>query len=329
MLWHERRQSATVKISEPWHDLGRGPGRAEGRWSAMTASRGGIVAGYDGSPGSDEALRWAVEEAKMRGCVLTVCQAWAPRYLALLGDAAVYDLARQRGETILACGVRRAEASLGTKSVTSLPVRGPAVAVLRELSTTAEMVVLGARGYGDDDDDGSPNASGPGGCGVRGTGLGSVAWQVAGHARGPVVVVRGKWRLPHHNPGPVVAGADGSASSDSVLRFAFQEARLRDTQLVAVCALADTPASLGAGSCVREDFDRALEVQEKAHPEVPVVPHVSPGSARTALLDAAAGAQLLVVGARGRGGLGGMSLGSVAHIMLYHAPCPVAVLHAA
>ena len=59
----------------------------------MTWNSDGIVAGYDGSPGADEALRWAVREARGRGGVLTVCLAWAPDHLSMLDDASVYDLA--------------------------------------------------------------------------------------------------------------------------------------------------------------------------------------------------------------------------------------------
>jgi nucleotide-binding universal stress UspA family protein len=48
----------------------------------MTGMTDGIIAGYDGSPGSDEALRWAAREARSRGTVLTVCFAWPPFDLA-------------------------------------------------------------------------------------------------------------------------------------------------------------------------------------------------------------------------------------------------------
>jgi nucleotide-binding universal stress UspA family protein len=51
------------------------------------------------------------------------------------------------------------------------------------------------------------------------------------------------------------------------------------------------------------------------------------GTPRSALLTAAAEAQILVVGSRGRGGLEGMSLGSIASALLHHSPCPVAVVH--
>jgi nucleotide-binding universal stress UspA family protein len=69
-----------------------------------------------------------------------------------------------------------------------------------------------------------------------------------------------------------------------------------------------------------------MRVREKEYPDVTVLRQVSVGSPRTALLTAAVGAQLVVVGARGRGGLSGMSLGSVAQAVLHYAPCPVAVI---
>jgi nucleotide-binding universal stress UspA family protein len=58
-----------------------------------------------------------------------------------------------------------------------------------------------------------------------------------------------------------------------------------------------------------------------------VLRQISPGGPRPALLDAAHRAQMLVVGARGLGGVRGMMLGSVSHAVLHHAPCPVAVVH--
>jgi len=42
----------------------------------MAGMPDGIIAGYDGSAGSDEALRWAAREARARGTVLTICLAW-------------------------------------------------------------------------------------------------------------------------------------------------------------------------------------------------------------------------------------------------------------
>lgn len=275
----------------------------------MFSTRDGIVAGYDGSPGGEQALRWACQEAQIRDCPLTVCLAWAPQFLAMLDEPAVYDLARQRGEEILASGVRYAETMLGQGRVSSQLARGSAVRELCERSETAEMTVLGTRGHG----------------GVAGLDLGSVAGQVAGHAHGPVVIVR-EGRLRNQSPRPVVLGADGSAASEAAMRFAFREAASRRIPLLAVCALADAPGILGAGQAVEEDFTRSLSAYEKEFPEVTVMRQVSARSPRAELLDGAIGAPVLVVGPRGRGGLRGMSLGSVAHAVLHHAPCPVAIV---
>ncbi len=273
----------------------------------------GIVAGYDGSPGGDEALRWAVREAKARGTTLTACLAWVPDYLAprdypeTRGEKA----ALERGEAILARGLRYARSQLGSARVHPVVVRGTATHVLREYSRGAEMVVVGSRGHG----------------GVSGLLLGSVSWQLANHGYGRVVVVRGLWRPANRSPGPVVVGVDGSAAAQAAILFAFEEAALRDVPLFAVCALADTAGTLGCAREMEEAFTRTMTMQEKEHPDVTVVRQVASSSPRTALLTAAAEAQLLVVGSRGRGGMAGMSLGSVTHVVLHHALCPVAVVH--
>jgi len=44
------------------------------------------------------------------------------------------------------------------------------------------------------------------------------------------------------------------------------------------------------------------------------------------LLDAARGADLLVVGSHGRSGFAGMLLGSVSQHCVQHAPCPVVII---
>jgi nucleotide-binding universal stress UspA family protein len=279
----------------------------------MTGNTYGILAGYDGSPDSGQALRWAAREANARGTTLTVCLAWAPAHIALPRESALYDLARQQGKEILAHGLPYAESVLGSDDVASALADGPAARVLCERSRTAEMVVVGSRGNTE----------------LPGLLLGSVAWQVAGHATGRVVVVRGQWRPVNHAPGPVVAGVDGSPASLAALAFGFEEAGLRDVPLVVVCALADTAGRLGEAHLIEADFSRAMAGQEERHPEVTVVRKVVAGPPRTSLLTAADGAQMLVVGGRGRGGLDNMALGSVAQAVLHHAPCPVGIVHPA
>ena len=75
----------------------------------MTEMTYGIVAGYDGSPGSGDALRWAAREAKARDTTLTVCLAWTPDHITLPTESGQCDLARQHGQVILARGLPYAE----------------------------------------------------------------------------------------------------------------------------------------------------------------------------------------------------------------------------
>jgi nucleotide-binding universal stress UspA family protein len=189
---------------------------------------------------------------------------------------------------------------------------GPAAAVLCEHSARAEMLVVGSRGQG----------------GFAGLPVGSVSSQVAAHAHGRIVVVRGHWRrVPTHAPALIVVGTEGSAASEPAVEFAFEEAVHHSTALLAVCALADAPGNLGCAREIEDSFEHLISRWGKEHPEVVVGRHISQGCARTALLDAAGEAQLLVVGARGRGGIEGMMLGSVSTALLQHAPCPVVIVH--
>jgi nucleotide-binding universal stress UspA family protein len=88
--------------------------------------------------------------------------------------------------------------------------------------------------------------------------------------------------------------------------------------------------AIQAGAQAR--IDRIVtEVRDEMGPDRssrPVVTRVVPGSAAAALLEAASGADLLVVGSRGRGGFASMLLGSVSLQCTLHAPCPVTVVPA-
>ena len=279
----------------------------------MTGIIHGILIGYDGSPGSEQALLWAAREARWRGSVLTVCQACAPGQAgAAPGDGRASGQMPAAGDQNLATALRIAQELMGPGQARPLLAAGPAARVLCEHSADADMVVVGARGRG----------------GLPGMLLGSVGQQVCAHARGRVVVVRGHWHpAAEYAPGPVVVGADGSAGSRAAIAFAAEEAMFREVPLLAVCALADSPGSLGGASRIQEAFDQDIALQEKEYPELTILRQVCFGQPRAALLDASSAAQLMVVGSRGRGGLKGMLLGSVSQAMLHHARCPVGVVH--
>jgi Universal stress protein family len=61
-------------------------------------------------------------------------------------------------------------------------------------------------------------------------------------------------------------------------------------------------------------------------PDIQICPRVVKGQAGQVLVDAAEGADLLVVGCRGHGGLPGVVLGSVSRFCAHHAPCPVVIM---
>lgn len=278
-----------------------------------------IIAGYDGSPGSAEAVDWAVSEARLRDVPLTICHAWtgAPAGMAAdtalpVGEAEAADPAREHAEAILAQGVSHAQAYDSSVTPRPLLVAGPPARVLCEHCAGAGMLVVGSRGSG----------------GLEGLLLGSAGLQVAAHAAVPVTVVRGCWRpVPDHYPLPAVVGTDGSPGSRAALDFAVQEAELRDVPLVAVCALSDSAGVLGTARSMEADFITAMGKLQADHPAVRIHKRVEQGAPRRALLTAASQGQLLVVGARGRGGLREMMLGSVSIAILHHAACPVTVVH--
>ena len=136
----------------------------------------------------------------------------------------------------------------------------------------------------------------------------------------------------------IVVGVDGSDESKKALRWAYEEARLRGTTLKAVYAWLH-PGLAGPGfvppfaidvSVLRRDAEELLEriVSEMLgnEPEMTVERVVVGGSAPRVLIEAAEGAELLVVGSRGHGGFAGLLLGSVSQQCAHHAPCPIVII---
>ena len=73
----------------------------------MTRTVYGIVAGYDGSPGAAQALRWAAREARDRNTTLTVCLAWTPDHLELPTESDLADMTRQIEPRAQPLGLRK------------------------------------------------------------------------------------------------------------------------------------------------------------------------------------------------------------------------------
>lgn len=147
---------------------------------------------------------------------------------------------------------------------------------------------------------------------------GSTAMAVAVRASIPVVVVRPE--LPDAAPGPsagrVVAGVDGTPLSEAAVEFAFAEARNHGCGVTLVHAVEHEGRRHAAEAMLAPLAARGDDVRTV----------VATGIASHALIAESAGARMLVVGSRGRGGLGGMLLGSVSQAVVHRAHCPVAVV---
>ena len=136
--------------------------------------------------------------------------------------------------------------------------------------------------------------------------------------------------------GRIVVGIDGSPHSRRTLEFTVEEARRRGATIDAVYAYAP-PVYWSAPefgvliprpeSEVVEDARALLDRELAEVPEDVRVEHVVvEGPAARALLETARGADLLVVGSRGRGGFMGLLLGSTSHQVVTHETCPVVVV---
>jgi len=141
--------------------------------------------------------------------------------------------------------------------------------------------------------------------------------------------------------GTVVVGVDGSPESSAAIEFAMREA-LRRNAWLRVVAAAQLPEywTIAYGTVVlpapQEVIDdtkkcarQAVDDVVRAHPELAAVEFTLDaiaGPPGPVLVDAADGAELLVLGHRGRGALRSALLGSVGLHCVLHATCPVTVV---
>lgn len=147
---------------------------------------GVIVVGVDRSEGAKGALRFALEEAKLRRATLRAVTAWHFPNIGYtgLGDAMPampdeIDARRAAAASTLDATLREVVPDPGDLEIEHRIVEDVAAAALVQESRDAELLVVGSRGLG----------------GFRGLLLGSVGQQVAHHAACPVVIV------PHERNG--------------------------------------------------------------------------------------------------------------------------------
>jgi nucleotide-binding universal stress UspA family protein len=133
-----------------------------------------VVAGVDGSEDSVRALRWALDDARVRGATVAAVHAWHAPYSMSFASAAVnFSAFEDAGSRLLDQAVDAAAAEFRDVPVERVLVAGTAADALLGAARDAVLVVVGGRGVG----------------GFRGLLLGSVSQQLAHHAPCPIVVV--------------------------------------------------------------------------------------------------------------------------------------------
>jgi len=177
-----------------------------------------VVVGVDGSEESLRAVEWAALEARRHKAPLRIVA--APALLPGM-SARAQDLetvaTRLHGESCRALdeAVTRAREVAPRQRIDVDLLTGPPAVAVAQSGSGALMLVVGARGAG----------------GFSAMLLGSVSRFAAMQARCPVVVVREETGAVH---GEVVVGIRDPRDADDTLGYAFEEAAIRGTSLIAV-----------------------------------------------------------------------------------------------
>ncbi|WP_369214895.1 universal stress protein [Streptomyces flavofungini] len=283
-----------------------------------------LVVGVDGSDACLLAVDWATDAAARHQLPLRLVHGslWQRYEGALPAHGMERPPGRVLSEHIVASAAARAGQRHPDVAVSTGIVPDAAAAALLREGNNATALVTGSRGRG----------------GLTGVLLGSVGLAVAARAHCPVIVVRGDRTALAGDHERIVLCAGESGTGGEAVRFAFQEAAARGCLLDAVrawrCpvresdgsqALSDEPAHHHRKTAEAQ-LDVVLDDVKAYHPSVRVHRTTAEGPAHKVLLDRSAAADLVVIGARRRHGHRGLQLGLVAHTLLHHAPCPVAVV---
>ncbi|OHV20481.1 universal stress protein UspA [Parafrankia soli] len=292
--------------------------------TVSTESTRTILVGIDGSAGSEAALRWALETARIEHRPVTALLGWTadglPRPVYQAAATADY-------KGLAAAATEMLDRTIERVPMPDLPIelrrlvvdQDPVDALVAE-AKNASLTVIGAR---------SPGLA-------HRILAGSVAQRFLHHCSGPVVVVRGTATDDLPDQRPIVVGVDGSAPSQAAVRWAEANAAERGVPLHIVhgyhsnittlgVPLDDFYPSLRAGAEQLLTDIATADIDDESDVEVSL--QAVDDTPTRALLNASAHAQLVVVGTRGRGGFAELVLGSTAHQCVLHAACPVAVIH--
>lgn len=277
------------------------------------------IVGIDGSDTAVDALRWAANHAGGRDAELVALGAFhVPAYLAVFTAKRGFGVdevglgATTAHEIDVALERVAGEVEPGEVTVQPVVVEGQAAHALVEAAADASLLVVGRRGTGE----------------LRDHLFGSVSRYCVTHAPVPVVVVPTGWAATDTER--LVVGFDGSDHAAAAVRWALGFAGTTGVAITIVVAL-DVAPWLGP-ELTRERFPDEIAAEsaridallDALDPDGLATRSVVLHSPRQALAEAIDDADLLVVGAAGRGLAGG--LGSVSTWALHDAAVPVVVV---
>lgn len=288
----------------------------------------GIVIGFDDSENSRVALMYAAELATLRRTRLSVVTVYRlPSHFyanyASLPKHGEDDARKQQAVELLSSARELLTDYDG--DVEYYAVEGDSIGALKDISSEAQVTVVGSRGRG----------------GFLGLVMGSVATALPPHAASPVVVVPKEHDPAQARDGSpiVVAGVDGSPAGRTVELHAAQAALERHAvlQILMVMpppdALAGWYPELVEQSAIddrRAQYEDWLDSEvawlQPHYPDLKITRTLHVGDPISEFVECTAHAVLTVVGTRGRGAVAGSVLGSVSRGLLLRKQGPVMVV---
>lgn len=278
------------------------------------------IVGIDGSDAAIVAMHWAARHAAEHGAELVAVSAFhVPAVMAAftakrgMGVDDIGLAATAAHDVDVAIEQASGDVEPGTVMVQPWVEEGQAAHVLVDLAADADLLVIGRRGSGE----------------LREHLLGSVSRYCATHSSTPVVVVPDGWEQRRSER--IVVGFDGSDNSVDAVRWALEFAG--ESARVRIVAAIDVAPWLDA-RVTRERFpDEIAEHEQRVNdqldsldPDVRAERSIVLHSPRQAIAEAAGSADLLVVGARGHGGVAAGLLGSVSTWILHDTNAAVVVV---
>ena len=289
-----------------------------------TSTKYGIVVGIDGSPESDAAVQWAAREAVIRGEPVTLMHVVQPVVVSGAvgtGEFRVTEWQEENARRVVDQALVVTDIAVNQsepQDIRTEVLHAHPVDALVDSSKDARMIVVGSHGRG----------------ALGRLLMGSISRGVVENAHCPVAVIHADHGSSVIDPtAPILLGIDGSPASEAATAWAFDEASRRGVALTALHAWSDVGVFPIFGMDWRDYQGQGEEVLaerlagwQERYPDVHVNRRLVCDTPAHWLSQDAQRAQLVVLGSHGRGGFGGVRLGSVSTAVPQMTTVPVVIV---